>query len=943
MKKVYLFIGFSVFSLIPVLLLAAGTPSRLTNNTVDDIEPRVSKNAVAWQKGRLNFFQTEIMLFDGTSIRQLTNDSEIDLLSDFDRGQAVWEHHVEGIPHVRHYTGTTTTVDLGVGSSPRISNGQIAWEDNAGIKFFDGNFVRLFPICCTGTPKNPQIDDGKIAWEAVNFSIPNQFGGFTKVIYLFDGQQIINISNTPGRIQNTDPQISNGQVVWLGNDVVTGSNQIYFYDGINTIQLTHDNAQHLAPLIHQGRIVWQAHDGQDFEIFFYDGGSIKQITNNNIHDGLSEISDGGIVWQGDNNFPKVFFYDGNSIRRLTAFGGHAFKPRIDGNIVVWSEFDGNDFEVISFDNSSKPPVILLPGLLGSWTRNFFEPFVNPAFLPQNRLEFTEDSTSSFWRQLDALGFLPHTWELLKTKLLGAGISVFRCPYDWRLSNRDIAKQYLVPCIDKAKTESGSSKVNIVAHSMGGIAARSYIQDDLFYRNDVDKLVMLGTPNHGSPKAYYPWEGADLFNGWFGIIGPVFEKAVGGRLTQVGIHVLRMASVQYMHSFFPSLQELLPTAPYLKDQFGFLRIIDNLVWQNPLLPGLNSHSNVSRLASSVHTKIFAGEGYPTLETIRVLYPNPDNVLGSPVKPYPDGLPIPLLEETDTLGDTTVLSQKSARITETNVLFEVKTQTPSDPESYVEHTNLPNAFFQEILSFLGLSSTETSKFRPTLPDDVLATSLASPANLLITDFEGRKLGFDPSSGEETYEIPRGIYSGRDDLELVAIINPLPGEYRVSIVGTGEGEFAAGITYAKDGCNGVASQDNFGQAHPGSITVFTLSLRGGCGTNAVEFFLPASVDIDPDTLNLKSQGNFVSAYIELPSGYAVENIDVLSITLNNAVSAVLFPTSIDDHNKNSRPDLMVKFVHAELDKHLTAGSREVILRGRLLDGTLIGGKDKLIVIDK
>ncbi|QTA81798.1 Alpha/beta hydrolase of unknown function, DUF915 [Desulfonema limicola] len=54
-------------------------------------------------------------------------------------------------------------------------------------------------------------------------------------------------------------------------------------------------------------------------------------------------------------------------------------------------------------------------------------------------------------------------------------------------------------VKKLTEEIGVPKVNIVAHSMGGLNSRWYIQNN-GYRNDVNKLVMLGTPNHGSTLA-----------------------------------------------------------------------------------------------------------------------------------------------------------------------------------------------------------------------------------------------------------------------------------------------------------------------------------------------------------------------------------------------------------------------------------------------------------
>jgi hypothetical protein len=49
-------------------------------------------------------------------------------------------------------------------------------------------------------------------------------------------------------------------------------------------------------------------------------------------------------------------------------------------------------------------------------------------------------------------------------------------------------------IDNIKEKTGKEKVIIVAHSMGGLVAREYIA--LFGEDNVDKLIMIGTPNNG---------------------------------------------------------------------------------------------------------------------------------------------------------------------------------------------------------------------------------------------------------------------------------------------------------------------------------------------------------------------------------------------------------------------------------------------------------------
>ncbi len=49
-------------------------------------------------------------------------------------------------------------------------------------------------------------------------------------------------------------------------------------------------------------------------------------------------------------------------------------------------------------------------------------------------------------------------------------------------------------IDTIKYKTGKEKVKMVAFSMGGLVARRYIQ--IFGTEDIDRLIMIGTPNHG---------------------------------------------------------------------------------------------------------------------------------------------------------------------------------------------------------------------------------------------------------------------------------------------------------------------------------------------------------------------------------------------------------------------------------------------------------------
>lgn len=55
-------------------------------------------------------------------------------------------------------------------------------------------------------------------------------------------------------------------------------------------------------------------------------------------------------------------------------------------------------------------------------------------------------------------------------------------------------------IAEVKEATGAARVNIVAHSMGGLNARAYIESSL-YQDDVNALFMLGTPNAGVRQWY----------------------------------------------------------------------------------------------------------------------------------------------------------------------------------------------------------------------------------------------------------------------------------------------------------------------------------------------------------------------------------------------------------------------------------------------------------
>jgi hypothetical protein len=106
-------------------------------------------------------------------------------------------------------------------------------------------------------------------------------------------------------------------------------------------------------------------------------------------------------------------------------------------------------------------------------------------------------------------------------------------------------------------------------------------------------------------------------------------------------------------------------------------------------------------------------------------------------------------------------------------------------------------------------------------------------------------------------------------------------------------------------------------------------------------ATINIDPDTLNKGSKGNWVTAYIELPQGYDPSAIDISSIRLQGAVPAETRPTAIGDRDGDGIPDLMVKFSRSEVIHVLPEGNNvQVHVTGKV-GATSFEGVDIIRVI--
>jgi len=163
---------------------------------------------------------------------------------------------------------------------------------------------------------------------------------------------------------------------------------------------------------------------------------------------------------------------------------------------------------------------------------------------------------------------------------------------------------------------------------------------------------------------------------------------------------------------------------------------------------------------------------------------------------------------------------------------------------------------------------------------------------------------------------------------------------------------LTAQLDGTEVVSGQvvelSGVGGSH--SLIVSAVDVAGNLGSKSINFrvAVPAKVDIDPDTLNLKSNGDkgAATAYIELPAGYLADEIDILTVRLDingMVIKPQPSPSCVGDHDGDGVTDLMVKFSKQEMIATLggAVGDVKVVVAGEMKNGCVFSGEDMLWVI--
>lgn len=437
---------------------------------------------------------------------------------------------------------------------------------------------------------------------------------------------------------------------------------------------------------------------------------------------------------------------------------------------------------------ARDPVILVPGIIGS------ELFHNGEEIWMNINKIGLDDHFLDILTLNALGdsFAPiqvgdiirekaeifEIWTDLISDLHDAGYvegqDLFVFPYDWRLDNR-LHADALSNFINQIQPEP-SGKVDIIAHSMGGLVAKAYARQH--GEGKIDQVIFLGTPHAGAPKALKALLYGDDF-GTGGVVNQESIKRIAGNMR--------------------TLYQLLPTPKYFDaytsymvdlgdiDHNGVRRAL-NFDQTQTFIGNMGLNTYLRDIANAFHTDLAAWSPSQALqERMHAVVGCAEPTIGRIVTfrgfEEDEDINVQMID-----GDETV-PLKSADEVESNAKYYIKG---------ARHGRMPNhAMARElVLDMLNDNQVDLFENRYQSIRDGMSNcgytatlhSIHSPVDLHAYDNSGNHTGPNEHGGFDE-EIPGSSYDVLGDNKFLTLPKGL--NATVIMNGTGEGTFRYDLT--------------------------------------------------------------------------------------------------------------------------------------------------------
>lgn len=407
---------------------------------------------------------------------------------------------------------------------------------------------------------------------------------------------------------------------------------------------------------------------------------------------------------------------------------------------------------------------------------------------------------------------------------GADATLFTFPYDWRYgasgkyangkTNSDLLKEK----IQQILQQTGSDKVDVVAHSLGGLIVKKYVASaqGAGEPSKINKAVFVGVPNTGAPKSVKVLLQGDNF----------------------GVPWLADSEIKKISENMPAAYDLLPSQQYYNQKGSFIKTINedifNLTYSEKDLNYLETESfliNDHQLnsagfdkAENLHTEAFdnfdmrtAGVDLYAIDGCKagtlgaIIEKSSKNVFGGTDISYNKPKLIP--------GDGTVP-------------LESATNLPIDQNKKYyslsgKHSKMLSAdgSRQKIVNLISGSNLNIANnlISQNINECNLngkAISVFSPVDIFVTDQNGNRLGL-AEDKSIINEIPNADFELMGDHKFVYLPQDGGEIYSINLTGTDNGTFT------------IKSQDII-NSQGGTVEVFnnlpvTPTLTGGINFNA------------------------------------------------------------------------------------------------------------------
>jgi len=540
----------------------------------------------------------------------------------------------------------------------------------------------------------------------------------------------------------------------------------------------------------------------------------------------------GLSFYGSNT---AYSISGNTISNNINFGVESYAPiTISLKNNYWGDksgpkhdpdnlsglgnevFDIPDYNQVVFipfckDESCKMrnPVIIIPGVLGTEINRPTESGSEKLWLDlahnltdigdefMDALQFNTDLTPSDTSLTigDVIGkatidlgfgevtFYNYTFGLIeefKSQGYIEGTDLFLFPYDWRYGVSEDNVNKLKQKIADILTQTGIEKIDVIAHSMGGLLVKKYVVENP-EGNNIEKAIFVGVPNTGAPKAI-----------------KALIQGDGNLLTAD-------SEMKKISQNIPAAYDLLPSEQYYNNKGSYVEIIDH-----------NLFSSSSRDLSFEDMNTFLTEEYQLnaqaiIDAHKLHTADFDNydLRTAGVDLYAiDGC------KTGTIGK--VVEVHNHGFLNDYTSYNAPEEVPGDGTVPLESaTNLPideaNKFFAlkgehgEMLSSEGIRqkivniisgstlSTQDGGSHEIITQDILecklngrAISVYSPLSISIVDQNGNHSGLASDGVSIENNIPNADFQIMGEHKFVYLPTDEEQTYTISIAGTGTGTF-------------------------------------------------------------------------------------------------------------------------------------------------------------